>query len=172
MLATVVSLLGATAAIPMVVSGTASAQTNSRICGREFVTNANSKFKEKVFLIYEVPKEGSAECNQAKSENPLGSGKRENPLFGPFKVKETAGIFWETTGVDHVVCEDFTSDLVGDPARNIEFIGDNFPANKDKKDICHNMNRSDTIFEMEAYWLYLSNYESNHAEGPWKFQRG
>ena len=37
-LATIVSLLG-TAAIPVIVSGTASAN-NSRVCGREFVEHA------------------------------------------------------------------------------------------------------------------------------------
>lgn len=176
MLATIVSLLGATAAIPMIVSGTASAQENSRICGREWTTDANSKFKERIFRIYEVPKEGSAECDWAKSS----SNDSKNPLNSPFKLGEQTGTFWNTSAVRVMTCEDFTKKLREDPTsttvgsrgpgvRRIENYSDNKPI-MDETDICNNMDRSDNRFEMERYWLYQPNYESNFAEGPWKFQ--
>lgn len=162
LLATVVSLVGVAAAVPMIVSGTASAQSGSRLCGRLYQTTQGSNIpKETVIRLYEVQKNDRASaCDEA-------SKKAGRSVFdSPFNLAQKNSRFWNDDGIaiDMEKCEDFKTGHLG--GRELNFIGDNWPA-KDQNDICNNMNRSDTVFEMETYWLHDLN-----GSGKWDFVRG
>lgn len=162
LLAAVVSLFGMTAAVPMIVSGTASAQSGSRLCGRVYETTPGSDIpKETVILLYEVQKNdrGTA-CDRAKKKHHQGA------FDSPFDLAQKNSRFWndDGAGIDMEICEDFKTYRLG--GRELNFLGDNWPAN-DQNDICNNMNRSDTIFDMEAYWLH-----DRDGQGKWDFVRG
>ncbi len=172
LLTALVSLLGATAAIPVIVSGTASAQENSRICGRGWSTDNNSKYREKIYRVYEVPKEGSAECDWARSS----SNHSENPLQFP-NTDEKVGSWWVTWAIGQITCEEFVELLVKDPnwedktkKRDIYFVGGGFP-DENKDDLCQSMNRSDTRATMRRYWAYLHDFNAQPDDMPWHFYR-
>ncbi len=163
----IVGAFAVAAAIPMVVSGTASAQTNSRLCGRTF---KSPRTNEVTVRLIEVRKSDSLVCNEAKLLLRAGGNQitaKQSPFLRTFK--DTAFDDWPSAGFKQVVCEDWKTrptDTGGLGDKDINFIGDNFPLPHDQYDICNNMNRSDTIFEMNEYWLY------SHPDSPTvSFQR-
>ncbi len=170
LLATVLGLAAVAAAIPIVVSGTASAQTNSRLCGRYFKSPTTG---EVVTRILEVRKSDKAVC----AESNFG-GINPSDFPGRDSLKDQnlgTGDFWTTDTFEFVVCEDWKTRAVefgGLENREIEFLGDNFPTPHDQYDICHNMNRSDTAFDIEAYWLYEDADTGNANGDKVQFRRG
>lgn len=190
LLATVVSLVGVAAAVPMMVSGTASAQEGSRLCGRIFHTTPGSVDdkgvtlpQETVILLYEVQKNDRGRaCSKANQTDGSFNGLR--PFESPFDLIQKNKRFWNGDGdaIDMETCETFTTAtpprggrlgnrglefLKKTPTDNTKTPIDNWPATKDQADICNNMNRSDTIFEMERYWLHDKN-----GVDKWEFIRG
>jgi hypothetical protein len=165
LLGAVLGALALTAAVPMVVSGTASAQTNSRLCGRAFKSPRTGEITARVI---EVRKDDSIACNEAKLLNRAGGDQltpKQSPFLRQFVDLESADD-WPSASFQQVVCEEFKNrspEIGGTGNKNITFVGDNFPLPNDQWDICTNMNRSDTIFEMEEYWLY------SHPSSPTVF---
>ncbi len=159
LIAAIVSVCGVAVAMPMIVSGTASAQSGSRLCGRFWTsTDAATGKQEMAANLYEVRKNDDPVCDRAKSELPIGKGESRSPNDGPFKdrLKNKDVQSWHAGGIAFVVCEDWktrTLEFGGLENLDLNFIGDNWPAN-DQFDICNNMNRSDTLFDMNSYWLY------------------
>ena len=160
-------------AVPIIAPGTASAQTNSRLCGRYWHSD---KTGETVTRFYEVSKISRNVCDLAHVLVPVSTSEERGPEDSPFQIRDESwkarenpnwgdGVnHWSTSSFRFVVCEgddpsSFTQRPVefgGRGGRNLNFIGDNFPT-YDQYDICNNMDRSDTTFEMEAYWLYDDN---------------
>jgi len=173
LLATVVSLLGTAVAVPMIVSGTASAQSGSRLCGKFFATKDRS---ERVTLLYEVPKDTpggfpSVPCTAAKDsnlgpfdspfnpENKTPTPDPENPTFN-IKLKVADTKVWEhVNDVESWECESYSTLIREGHSNILKTIGDNFPlTTADQNDLCNNMNRSDTLATMQRYWLYNDEY--------------
>ncbi len=158
LLATVLGLAAVVAATPLVISGTASAQTNARLCGRYWVSEDRGDEKgtgEVVTRLYEVTKGDPAPCS-------TGNIGDEFPKGFPGTLREQGKTVreWSTDDFKMVVCEDWkTRDLRigGLGNKDLNFIGDNFPAEHNQTDICQNMNRNETIFDNGAYWLYEDN---------------
>ena len=160
LLAAVLGLAAVATAVPMVITGTASAQTNARLCGRFWESVDRSGGEEKgtgevVTRLYEVTKGDRLSCKS-------GNISDEFPKGFPGTLKEQGKTVreWHTDDFAMVVCEDWkTRDLkiggLGNKALN--FIGDNFPEEKNQTDICQNMNRNETVFDNGAYWLYENN---------------
>ena len=177
LLAAIAAVCGVAVAVPMVVSGTASAQTNSRLCGRFWTSTDATGKREMAANLYEVRKNDDPVCDRAKSELPIGKGEPRSPNDGPFKgrLKNKDVQTWQAGGFAFVVCEDWKPrNLEFGGLENLElnFIGNNFPSPHDQFDICNNMNRSDTTFDMQSYWLYHDG-EPGKAGKPAKvdFQR-
>lgn len=160
LLAAIVAVCGVTAAVPMIVSGTASAQAGSRLCGRFWTsTDPDTGVREMAANLYEVRDADKTVCGRAKSELPLGKSEPRSPNYGPFKerLKEKDVKTWTEAGFAFEICEDWKSrklELGGLENLELNFLGKNFPEAHNQVDICDNMNRSDTILEMNSYWLY------------------
>jgi hypothetical protein len=156
LLATVASLIGVTAAIPMIVSGTASAQEGSRICGRKYhTTDPNAKITEVVFRIYDTPKHDLATCAAAQH----GGGR--TAFDSGFKFVNGS---WDGAGVQigTIFCEDFSKYQLGDFK-----ILDDGTNPYDQFDICNNMKRSENVGDLNAYFLYKRSDEK-----VWHFKNG
>lgn len=170
LLATVLGLAAVAAAIPMVISGTASAQTNSRLCGRYFTSRTTG---EVVTKILEVRRSDKAVCRGDKfgGINPSDFPGRDSLKDQKLGNEDS----WTTNTFEFVVCEAWKTRAVefgGLGNREIEFLGDNFPTPHDQSDICQNMNRSDTTFDIEAYWLYEDADAGNANGDKVQFRRG
>ena len=170
LLATVLGLAAVTAAIPMVVSGTASAQTNSRLCGQYFKSKTTG---EVVTKLLEVRKSDKAVCSGDRFDaiNPSSFPGRKSLRDQNLGTED----FWTTDSFKFVVCEDLKTRPVefgGLGNLEIDFNGDNFPTPHDQFDICQNMNRSDTTFDIEAYWLYEDADAGNANGDKVQFRRG
>jgi hypothetical protein len=139
----------------LTVDGPANAQSGSRLCGRVW---SSPDTGESVIRLVEVSKnldDASENCRHAQRRN---GGPGEG---APYEMHSTN---ITSTSIDTVVCESFKTDYLLN--RPLEFEGDNWPSPQDQNDICLNMNRSDTKFEVETYWLY------GESQGAWKFRRG
>lgn len=145
----------------------ADAQTNSRLCGRIWW---NTTSQETVIRFYEVRKADSTTCSWAKEEHPLGRGvilAQDGPwkLKGPRNPGLTPDPAWPSDSIGLYVCEEFKKEYA--KGRDWVYEGQGWPSVTDQNDICLNMNRSDTAFEMETYWLY-----DDGSHGTWQFRRG
>lgn len=182
--------LGAAITLTMITPGAANAQSGSRLCGSSW---KSVKTGEIITRIYEVPAEDplGAVCARAIRS---GVAVLDSPFANRLKDKEignwssfTVNVresVWSLRGGWHemtvaegsefysVICEswrDRIAELGGLGGRDLSFIGDNWPKRHYQADICKNMNRSDTLFEMERYWLYDDN---DPATAAVEFQRG
>lgn len=164
LLAAVVALCAV--AVPVAVTGTAHAQSGSRLCG--VIWQSKTFRAEVITRIYETPKKsegGESTCDRATANN---GGPGGSP-FGDL-VRDKDFNNWVSLTFQYEKCEpwrDRPLDKNGFGGMDPEFVGDGWPA-KDNFNICNNMNRSDTVFDMQAYWLY--NFASEGK--PTKFQRG
>jgi hypothetical protein len=189
LLCALAGILGSAITLTAITPGVASAQSGSRLCGRSW---KSVKTGEIITRIYEVPKgEWYKQCNRASRDGMLvQTSPFANRLIDQnfanwqsFKVdvsetvwSERAGWHQRFTAVDSdfhwETCEgwkDRSAELGGLDGRDLNFIGDNWPKQHNQADICKNMNRSDSLFEMERYWLYDDNDPATNAVD---FQRG
>jgi hypothetical protein len=189
-LAALAGTAGAVIALTVLTPGVASAQSGSRLCGTSW---KSVKSGEIITRIYEVPKNEAWTfvCERARRKDVAVAG---SPFANRLKDKNLEN--WATFVVNTsrnscswrygcqqvtlpypstfawVFCEawrDRAAELGGLGGRDLNFIGDNFPKQRSQADICKNMNRSDTIFDMERYWLYDDN---DPATKTVDFQRG
>lgn len=162
LLGVIVGAFAVAAAVPMIVSGTASAQTNSRLCGRVF---KSPRTAEVTVRIFEVRKSDSIVCKEAALLHRAGGDQltaRQSPFLRTFK--DTSFDDWPSAAFKMHECEGWRNRPMNDGGlgdKDINFIGDNFPQPHDHFDICTNMNRSDTIFDMNEYWLYAHPTSEN-----------
>jgi hypothetical protein len=164
-------VLGVAVVIPLLLPNTASAQSGSRLCGRIYKTtpgsvdpsNPNRGINETVIRLYEVQKNDNAmACGTAQNK------ANRRAWSSPFTLRQQVHKFWDIHGkaVEMVICEDFKTDYLN--SLDVDFQGEGWPA-RDQNDICNNMNRSDTVFEMETYWLY---HDDDQPTSKWAFRRG
>jgi hypothetical protein len=152
-LAAAVLTVGAGSALA--VDGPAQAQTGSRLCGRVWTVPDTG---ESLIRLIEVGKETDGVSGNCDYAQRTGGGPGEGAPYDMHSYNLT------TTSIYSVTCESFKTDyLHGGP---LVFEGGNWPSPQDQNDICLNMNRSDTRFEVETYWLY------GDSQGQWKFRRG
>jgi hypothetical protein len=177
LLAKLAGTLGTVIALTMVNPQAASAQPGSRLCGTSW---KSAKTAEVITRIYEVPKFRSGSvCNRASR---MGMAIADSPFAGRLKDKDfrnwatftvkvqrrvwSWGFGWNEVAYDassrfrRVACEswrDRAEGWGGAGGRDLNFIGDDWPYPRNQTDICENMNRSDTLFDMHRYWLYNDN---------------
>lgn len=163
LLAALTATLGTAITLTAITPGVASAQAGSRLCGFSW---KSVKSGEMVTRIYEVPV--NAICDRATRS---GVAALSSPFANRLRDKDI-GNWGAHASHRWVTCEAWRSraaDLGGLAGRDLNFIGDNWPKQHNQADICKNMNRSDTAFEMESYWLYDDN---DPATPTVDFQRG
>lgn len=127
---TAVTLLGA---IPLISPGTASAQPDSRICGRHWSNGVDN-----LFLIYEVQKVDDGVCRAAIADqsDPATSG-----FSGTWTLvsESVAADGWENPqqpgAIFMLECEQLPLTSSGD--------------------VCHQMERTDGISNIHRYWVYV-----------------
>ncbi len=179
LLASIVALCGVAVAVPVVVSGTASAQTGSRLCGRYYISqNPETKQFEMAANLYEVPESGGAPCRLAKSEQPIGYAYPRNPRDSPMwnnYINQDRFFGWQATGYANIRCEDWKNRALiqgGLGGLPLVFHGENWAGQRDQDDICDNMKRSDDQFNMVSYWLYYGFDANGQPESTVHFMQG
>jgi hypothetical protein len=135
---------------------------------------------EVVTRIYEVRRADRSTCGSAKVLQSIGAGVPRNPGNFPYEdiIRHEVGRGedkwfngWETDSFAFEICESWKTREVqygGLGGGAINFKDGGWPLPNDQYDICNNMNRSDTIFEMETYWLYNDNISETSGTDFWR----
>lgn len=172
-LALIASILGGAAFVPVVLSGQASAQSGSRICGRAWeIREPGNTGGEFIYKIYEVDKNSSyltLTCATARD----GGASEPDPTWGPDLIKNNLAYVkdgiaerdWTEFVIDNRECENFTNEVKN--GKDIVFKDDGTSwSNPNQDDICNTMNKSENLGEMKAYWLM---FNSNTKNWVWIF---
>lgn len=146
----------AMAGTAVAVTAGAHAQSGSRLCG---VFYRASTTHEIVVKLYEYPPADQTICR-----GPTQSG--ENPAWDQPFVQEKQDSAWTHYSFKNEVCEDFPNAFMN--GMDFRRRGGGWPSWEDHNDICHNMNRSDTVFELERYYAH---YNGDPYNNVWDFMR-